>query len=253
VPVALRTAVERLSDLGVRLNGLIVPGASIEGALTHHTFNLVIQNDHETYKLSLVGSATAVRFNGHYLLLCTKHQLHGWEPERVSMLMDDGSILVSSGGVRFYQSSADTDAYDIAAFDFGGAVADFPELARRFFELIQVPPSVLKLDVVAVLLSGFPASDHDYALADNRLGLARRCVICFPDGQSADSDLMRLRAEVAMTVSAAGMSGGGAFVVQIEEGGLSAYFAGIILRGSNEYFHVLKPGFVIAFLKSAFC
>jgi hypothetical protein len=48
------------------------------------------------------------------------------------------------------------------------------------------------------------------------------------------------------------MSGGSAFVIQIEHGQPRAYFAGIILRGGEEFFTILKAGYVIAFLNSVF-
>jgi hypothetical protein len=39
-------------------------------------------------------------------------------------------------------------------------------------------------------------------------------------------------------------------VIQYAEGGPRAYFAGIIVRGGQEDFYVLKSGVVIAFLDS---
>ena len=50
-----------------------------------------------------------------------------------------------------------------------------------------------------------------------------------------------------------GTSGGPAFVIQLEPGRRPrGYFAGIIIRGGKEFFLVLKAGYVMAFLKSAF-
>jgi hypothetical protein len=46
------------------------------------------------------------------------------------------------------------------------------------------------------------------------------------------------------------MSGGAAFTIQYADGGLRAYFAGIIVRGGREDFYVLKSGIVKAFLDS---
>jgi hypothetical protein len=48
------------------------------------------------------------------------------------------------------------------------------------------------------------------------------------------------------------MSGGSAFVVQLDHGEPKAYFAGIIIRGGREYFQILKAGYVMAFLRGTF-
>ncbi len=48
------------------------------------------------------------------------------------------------------------------------------------------------------------------------------------------------------------MSGGSAFVIQLLNGEPHAYFAGMIVRGGREFFHILKSGFVVEFLRSLF-
>lgn len=69
---------------GVDVNGLIVPGRATEGVLACHAFNLVVNNKDETFKVSLVGSVTAVRRGGREILLSTCHQLRGIEPSQTS-------------------------------------------------------------------------------------------------------------------------------------------------------------------------
>ena len=91
------------------------------------------------------------------------------------------AFWLTSGGFRAYPDSIDTDAYDVAAFDFTEPVADHPELRRRFFDLSQVPPNTFNNDVIAVLLAGYPAKEQSYDLEENNhLGLApnERCA-CF--------------------------------------------------------------------------
>jgi hypothetical protein len=247
------TLLRRLMALGVNVNGLIVPGRSVESVLVRHSHNLVLYNDHETYKVSLVGSATAVRFNKRYVLLCTNHQLQGRDPQQVSMLKDDGSVLVTSGGFSAYPVSTETDAYDIAAFDFTEPVADHPDLRKRFFDLQQVPPNTLNVNVIAMLLAGYPANDQTYDIGENNhLGLARRHVVCLPHGQPFDEVMLTVRAETPLQDEPDGMSGGSAFVIQLMNGKPHAYFAGVIVRGGKEFFHILKAGFVLEFLRSLF-
>ncbi len=247
------TLLRKFAALAVNVNGLIVPGRSVANVLARHAFSLVLNNDHETYKVSLVGSATAVRFNGRYILLCTNHQLRGQDPQQVSMLKDDGSVLVTSGGIRSYTMSAETDAYDIAAFDFTEPVNDHPDLKKRFFDLKQVPPDTLNVNVIAMLLAGYPAKEQIYDLAENNhLGLRRQHVVCLPHEQPSDEALLTLRAETPLGNEPDGMSGGSAFVIQLLNGEPHAYFAGMIVRGGREFFHILKSGFVVEFLRSLF-
>ncbi|KRA96529.1 hypothetical protein ASD83_15600 [Devosia sp. Root685] len=235
------------------MNGLVVPGRSIERTLARHAFNLVVNNDHDTYKVSLVGSSTAVKFNGRYILLCTNHQLVGVDMQQVAMLKDDGSVLVTSGGSRFYSQSSDTDAYDLVAFDFTEPVAAHPDLKKRFFNLLAAPPDTLNTNILAMLLTGFPTKKQKYELEDkNHLGIARLNVACIPDSQPADLALLRVRPDRELTISPDGMSGGSAFVIQLVNWEPHAYFAGIIVRGGTSGFYVLKAGFVIAFLNSVF-
>ncbi|MEI9405906.1 hypothetical protein [Mesorhizobium argentiipisi] len=246
------TLVEDLARLGVRLNGLVIPGKSIQRALSRYAFNLVVLNDHETYQVSLVGSATAVRFGGRYILLCSNHQLRTVDPQQVAMLKDDGSILVTSGGFRAYRPRLDTDGNDIAAFDFTEPVEAHPDLKKRFFDFTELPPDTPAPNVMAMLLTGFPSAGQAYELeAKNHLGLARLDVLCLPDGQPKDGALIRVRATSPLRIDPDGMSGGSAFVIQMVGAELKAYFAGIILQG-RELFHVLKSGYVMAFLRSVF-
>ncbi|RWD62843.1 MAG: hypothetical protein E5V78_10460 [Mesorhizobium sp.] len=248
-----RTLFKDFVQLSVRLNGLVVPGRLIERTLAAYSFNLVVYNNHETYKVSLVGSATAVHFNGRYILLCSNHQLRGVDPQQVAMLKDDGSFLVTSGGYRTYQVRSDTDANDIAAFDFTEPVAAHPDLKRRFFDLTDLPPDTPVTNVMAMLLTGYPSVGQTYDLeTKNHLGLARLNVVCEPDGQPNDNALMRVRATSPLSIDPDGMSGGSAFVIQMAGTDLRAYFAGIILQGSRKLFHVLKPGYVVAFLRSVY-
>lgn len=247
------TLLGKFAALGVNVNGLIVPARSVESVLSRHSFNLVLHNDDETHKVSLVGSATAVRFNGRYFLLCTNHQLRERDPQRVSMLKDDGSVLVTSGGMGAYPISSDTDAYDIVAFDFTEPVIDHLDLRQRFFDFNQVPPDAFNNKIVAVVLAGYPAKDQIYDIIENNhLGLVRRRIVCLPDGQPTDEAMLTLRAVTPLQDEADGMSGGSAFVIQLSNDEPHAYFAGMIVRGGREFFHILKSGFVAGFLRSLF-
>lgn len=94
------TLLDQFLNLGVDVNGLIIPGRSIETVLSRHAFNLVVNNDDDVFKVSLVGSGTAIRYRGHELLLATQHQLRGVDVSQVAMLTDNGSHIITSGGLR---------------------------------------------------------------------------------------------------------------------------------------------------------
>ena len=57
--------IERLQAKSVLLNGVAIPVRSIESALSRHAFNVFILNDDETFPVSLRGTGTAIRFDGH--------------------------------------------------------------------------------------------------------------------------------------------------------------------------------------------
>jgi hypothetical protein len=247
------TIFDQFAGLSVDINGLIVPGRSIEGVLARHAFNLVVNNNDETYKVSLVGSATAVRRGGREILLSTHHQLRGIEPSQVSMLTDTGSHIITSGGYRGFLPHPQTDAHDIVAFDFTEPCKDRPELKKCFFDLSRVPPEVQGSDVIAMLLSGYPADDQIYDIYENNhLGLTRRNVVCQPYSQPSDDALLSLRVVRPLEKHPDGMSGGSAFVIRLERGEPHAYFAGIIIRGGRKSFTILKAGVACAFIDTVF-
>jgi hypothetical protein len=247
------TVFDQLAGHGVDVNGLIIPGRAIEGVLARHAFNLVVNNNDEQFKVSLIGSATAVRRGGREVLLTTQHQLRSVEPSLVAMLTDSGSHVITSGGYRGFPPHPETDAHDIVAFDFSNPCKDRPELKKRFFELSRVPPEVLDSNVIALLLSGYPADDQIYDVHENNhLGLTRRNVVCQPHSQPNDDALLTLQVVRPLENHPDGMSGGSAFVIRLEHGKPHAYFAGIIVRGGRDFFTILKASVVCAFLDTVF-
>jgi hypothetical protein len=240
---------------GVNLNGIIVPGRSIESTLARHAFNLVINNKDEMFKVSLVGSATAVRRGGREILLTTQHQLRGVDPQQVAMLTDTGSHIITSGGYRGFLPHSETDAHDVVAFDFTEPCKDRPELRKCFFDLSNVPPDVEVNDanVVAMLLSGYPTEDQNYDIYENNhLGLVRRQIVCQPHSQPNDNALLTVRVVRPLEKHPDGMSGGSAFVIRLEHGKPHAHFAGIIIRGGKTNFTTLRASVICALIDTVF-
>lgn len=249
------TVLAQFAGHGVDVNGLIIPGRAIESTLARHALNLVVNNNDETFKVSLIGSATAVYRGGREILLTTQHQLRGVEPSQVAMLTESGSHIVTSGGYRGFPPHPQTDAHDIVAFDFTEPCKDRPELKKHFFDLSRVPPEVVvaDADVIAMLLSGYPAYEQNYDIYEtNHLGLTRRQVVCQPHSQPSDNALLTVRVVRPLAKHPDGMSGGSAFVIRLEHGRPHAYFAGIIVRGGRHTFTILRASVVCAFLDTVF-
>lgn len=246
-------SLDRLAELSVDVNGTLIPGCSTGNSLSRYTRIAAVFNDDETYKISLLGSMTAIRFNGREIALTTQHQLRGVDESRVGILTDTGSRLITSGGSRRYPPNAETDAYDIIAFDFSDPCKSRPELQSYFFDLRSPPPDTLIENVLAVLLTDYISKEQDYDIADNNhLGLVRRRIACRFDTQPSDDALLRVKPLQPLDKSPDGMSGGTAFMIMNENSAHKAYFAGIIVRGGQNELYIIKAGYVFDFLKSTF-
>ncbi|WP_152535742.1 hypothetical protein [Bradyrhizobium sp. Ai1a-2] len=249
------TILDQFAGHGVDVNGLIIPGREIENTLARHAVNLMVNNSDETFKVSLIGSATAVCRGGREILLTTQHQLRGNEPTQVAMLTDSGSHIITSGGYRGFPPHPETDAHDLVAFDFTEPCKDRPELKKHFFNLSRVPPEVVVGDagIIAMLLSGYPAEEQNYDIYENNhLGLVRRQIVCQPHSQPSDDALLTVRVVRPLKKHPDGMSGGSAFVIRLERGKPHAYFAGIIVRGGLGSFAIVRASVVCAFIDTVF-
>lgn len=171
------------------------------------------------------------------------------------MLSDSGSHIITCGGYRGFPPHPQTDAHDIAAFDFSEPCKDRPELKKHFFDLSSVPRKVTVGDenVVAMLLSDYPTSEQTYDVYENNhINLVRRQIVCQPHSQPSDNALLTVRVARPLEKSPDGMSGGSAFVIRLERGEPHAYFAGIIIRGGRYSFTIVRAGVVCAFLDTVF-
>lgn len=181
-------------SLAVDVNGIVIPGGLVQDHLARYAECVVVNNGDPEYRISLAGSGALVRFRGREILLTTQHQLKDIDERQIGLLVDGGNV-VTSGGFQRYRPHPETDAYDMVAFDFSEPAREVPGLANRFFTLADAPPKVPNTHVLAMLLAGFVFKEQDYAIhEENRLGLARRHVLCLPDSQPADEVLLRIRA-----------------------------------------------------------
>ena len=244
-----RRVLDRLINTSIRFNGAMIPALTATTALARYVDNLFVWNDHETYKVSLVGSAVPIKYSEHYFLLCTNHQLQGSQLENVSLLSSDGKITITSSGVRQFGDQKNPNYLDLAAFEFTEPCEAQPDFKERFFDLREIPPDALSTDVIFVIVAGFPSQDQNYELEEkNHIGKFKRIVMCQIDPSSYDPSLICLRTNEPLGFNPDGMSGGSAFVVQIVDGEFRAYFAGIVVTGGQDRFHIIKAGLIERFL-----
>jgi hypothetical protein len=242
---------DRLVNTSVRFNGVMIPASTATTALARYVDNLFVWNDHETYKVSLVGSAVPIKYSGRYFLLCTNHQLHGSRLENVSLLSRDGQTIITSSGVRQFSGETNPRYLDLAAFEFTEPCEAQPNLRERFFDLRETPPDAPSTDIVFAVVAGFPSQDQNYELKEkNHIGKFKRIVVCQIDPSSYDPALICLRTNEPLGFNPDGMSGGSAFVVQVVDEEFRAYFAGVVVTGGQDRFHIIKAGLIERFLRT---
>jgi len=199
------------------INGIWVPATSVEKQLGDFATNLFVWNDDPTYKISLPGSASRLKYKGRHFLVCTKHQLTGHDPKNVCLMTNDGSKLVTSPRFWMLDDPAhqnESDAYDIAAFDFGQK-GELSEFNCGFFNFNTCPSVSLNSSIVAFIVIGFPSNDQLYELENNNhLGSFWRILIASHESQSNDPAVLELRYHSELDFDPDGLSGGPVFVVQ---------------------------------------
>lgn len=241
---------EHLAATSAILNGVAIPGRTIEATIARYAFNVFILNDDDSFPVSMRGTGTAIRFAGRELFVCTQHQLDGVDLAKVGMMTEGGGRLVTSGGTRYFSLTSATDGNDLIAFNFRDPVAAFPQFRARFFNLQK--PGNLDTEVIAYVVTGCAYEDQLYDVAENNhIGVARRSVLCDLDsGQPSDPALLRLRSREPMSFNPDGMSGGSVFVVHRDRRGYWVDFAGVVVQGGTNGFQIIRAAVVYRFLKT---
>ncbi len=138
---------DRAIETSVRFNGLLIPASTLHTVLGRYVDNLIIWNEHDTYKVSLVGSAVPIKYLSRYFLLCSSHQLNGQRLENVSLLSRDGRKLITSSGVRHFNDDSSPYYLDLGAFEFTEPCEAHPDLKERFFDFQDLPPDAPSTDI----------------------------------------------------------------------------------------------------------
>ena len=239
-----------------RYGSLLIPAASLQSHLGKAAFPLITWAHHETYKVSLRGSAIGLFHDDRPLLICSRHQIVDMDFEDVGMMLPDGSHFITSAGSRSFRDGAhlqESDAYDLVAFNFSEPATQHPELVKDFFKFTQVPPDISNDQILAFVVAGFPSNDQKYELAEkNHLGTVRRVMTAEPDDQSVDPALLRLRFTEGLDFEPDGLSGGPAFVVQMHHREPTVFLAGMIVRAGKTHCYLLKVRFIWDFITASF-
>lgn len=242
-------------ETAVSVNGLIVPARAIQNLLGHYSFNLFVWTHDDKFKVNMLGSATPLFYRGHYLVLCTGHQIRNVDPKDVSMLTEDGEFAVTSSGYRaplIGHDGMDCDLQDIVVFVFDGACEGHPSLRRRFFKLEDFPPDCWSENIVAVLNYGYPSQEQLYELYDrNHLGSRLRSTTLTVQSQPQDETLLNLKPLQNLTFDPDGLSGGPNFVIQKSGKNFKAFFAGVTVRGGRHSIYIVKSRYIKGLLDAA--
>ncbi|MCV9935592.1 hypothetical protein OIU35_04385 [Boseaceae bacterium BT-24-1] len=243
--------IERMVNRTATFNGLHLPIKTVHSTLIKYADHLVALNDDDTWRFSLLGSAVRIHYRDRYLSICCRHQLKGRDLSRVGLIEDGGEHIITSARSIHFSSANDSDFHDLALFDFTEPCAAGVMDVSRFFPFRSIAPDTASDKHVFVLCTGFPFADQRYELDENHLGSGRRNIICQPQNRSSDPALIKLGIPKGIDFDPDGMSGGSAFVCIERNRKLEIYFAGIITRGGQDGFYIVKAGFVREFLDRA--
>ncbi len=252
--MARKPLIESILDTSARVGSLLIPAGSLESHLGKFAYPLTVWTHDDVYKISLLGSSIGLIHSGRSMLVCSKHQLRGCELSDVGLLLQDGSNLITSSGSRTFHEgkhSQESDAYDLAAFNFSEPAIEYPELSKNFFKFQQTPPDTHNSNILAFVVAGFPSKDQKYELEEkNHLGTVRRVLIAEPESQPTDRALLRLKFVQPLEFDPDGLSGGPAFVVQLVGREPQVFLGGMIVRSGKSHCYILKSGYIWSFLNS---
>lgn len=234
--------------LSASVNGLYITAPNLMSFLGEYSVNLAIWNHDETYKVSLVGSASPVRYRKNYLLICTNHQIGDADLEDISILTSDGEFAVTSSGYSALNSRSkywESDLRDIVIFNFNDACEKHTALQKKFFRIDYLPPDGPNEAVVAVLNYGYPSQDQLYELHDkNHIGSRRRATTLKVHRQPPDETLLHLKPRSKIPFNPDGLSGGPNFALHRTNEGFVVSFAGVTVRAGHDDLYLVKIGYI---------
>ena len=181
----------------VKVQNVFVPRQGLQKVLGAFSFNLLIWNHDSSYEVSLLGSASPIRYRGHYFLLCTRHQIKDVNTKDIGIHTGDAGRVVTSSDfttIEIGPAGQETDLEDIVAFGFDRACQMNPHLKSRFFDIGDTVANFDENETVEILNSGYPTSVQDYDVyASQHVTFRRRSTMLKTDGSTNDETVCRLK------------------------------------------------------------
>jgi hypothetical protein len=242
-----------LRESAVRVGTIWVPGRQVEATLARYTKQLFCLTHVDAYPYTFLGSSSGMRFREKCYLVWCRHQTRQYNPNDVTIPVEDGKTLIS--GSRFLYVEPDPsndgeDFTDLCAMEFLPKNYGVANLDASFFALNEHDCWRGNADAI-FFLYGFPTSlrNVDYEVPHVNV----RQVVT--SGRYVRSTSARGLHCIEMTRTtefpADGLSGGAVYHLARDRHGYFVGLAGTIMRGgsSSDYIHFLDVRFLLEMLK----
>ena len=246
----MRSIFDEISNLSVRHNSIFIPGRSVQHVFSRYAVCLGIWNDFQPYPISLPGSASLIRYQDRYLMICTRHQLKnssGMENVCIMLPGDDNTTrCITSGGARWFEGIYSEESHEIAIFDFSEPVKEIPELKSMFLDFRGQHPSVPSDAVVGFCAYGYPSQLTAYEEDGSAASVTCQAIQLSLAAQESDPSVHSLNVRKPLSYSPDGLSGGPVFCILVGSTGFEIHFTGVIATASRTRVRAIKSGAIQA-------
>ncbi|MDQ2089248.1 hypothetical protein [Marimonas arenosa] len=210
--------------------------------------HVVNRTGDEQFEVSLHGSFSLLRFGSRPLAFATSHQTDDLEYRDVAIVLPENRVYVTSNQFLAFRHrlAPEQDADQVRAFNFSGAVYQHPKMLRDFFDARKSIDDDELSQAAFFCAFGCVDEDQDIHVRDEfpfgyqELKLRVSALTCEFDGSTPDDSVFRLRIVGRQPASLNGASGGPVFAI-LERGSFSeVLFAGMIVRGGNEFLYIIS-------------
>ncbi len=244
-----QTILERMLAGTVRFGKLIYPTESVNKSIRKATQILVVMSPDDVHQISLRGTATSIKYRHRYWLISTRHQIKEFEMEQAGVLANFPNHYVSSEGCHSLSSTVDdSDQFDLYAWEFTGLVNEGAIESGKFLGMLDSGQLRDGEKVLGGCLFGYGFSDHtvDWSEDDehgpkmSHVHLPQREFFVEYHGDAYESSVFKVVAINKDSAELDGFSGSPVFLYVLNDEQIECKFAGLVLRGGNGNFYVVK-------------
>lgn len=230
-----------------------MPGRQVEATLARYTKQLFCLTHVDAYPYSFLGSATGIRFGTKCYLVWCLHQTREYQPDDVTIPVDDGKTLIS--GSRFLyvepdKSNEGEDFTDLCVMEFKPENYGIANLDAFFFPVNESDCWRGNADA-HFFLYGFPTELRkvDYQVPHVHVSQVTTSARYVRPTSARALHCLEMTRTTAF--SADGLSGGAVYHLVRGNDGYFIGLAGTIMRGSpsSDYAHFLDSRFLVELLK----